>query len=164
MTRRWISLALIALCFAGQALAAGGGPRPVSCAALIDRGRDYDGKEILFEGEAIGEPMRRGDHAWVNVLDGSGALGAWMPAAGLSSLAHYGSYREKGDLVALRGVFHRACPDHGGDMDIHVESIELLARGHAQAHPVRRSELLLAPLSLLAAAGLYAFWRRRERR
>lgn len=164
MRRGWMALACIGLCFARAAFAAGEGQRPVSCAALIDHGRDYDGKEILFQGEAIGEPMRRGDHAWVNVLDGSGAMGAWMPAADVASFAHYGSYREKGDLVALCGVFHRACPDHGGDMDIHVESIEVLARGHAQAHPVGRSELILAPLSLLAAAGLYAFWRRRERR
>jgi len=151
-------------CFVSSTLASGEEPRVVSCKELIDRGRDYEGKEILFEGEAIGDPMRRGDHAWVNLLDSSGAMGAWMPARDLASFVHYGSYREKGDLVRLRGVFHRACPDHGGDMDIHVESIEALARGRAQAHPVDRAELLLAPLSLLAAGGLYAFWRRRERR
>jgi hypothetical protein len=159
-----MALSFIALCLASPALAEGGGPRPVSCAALIDRGRDYDGKEILFEGEAIGEPMRRGEHAWVNVLDASGAMGAWMPAADLATFTHYGSYREKGDLVRLRGVFHRACPDHGGDMDIHVESVEPLERGGAVAHPVGRARLALVPLSLLAAAGLYWFWRRRERR
>jgi len=164
MKRGFLAVLFSLLYFTAPALVSGEEPRVVSCKDLIDHGRDYDGKEILFEGEAIGDPMRRGDHAWVNLLDSSGAMGAWMPASDLALFAHYGSYREKGDLVRLRGVFHRACPDHGGDMDIHVESVERLEPGRAVAHPVNRVELLLAAISLLAAGGLYAFWRKRERR
>lgn len=143
---------------------AGPSAGPVPCAELVDRGRDFDGREILFEGEAIGDPMRRGDHAWVNILDSSGALGAWLPSELLGRITRYGSYRGKGDVLLVRGVFHRACPDHGGDMDIHVEAILAVTPGQPAAHPASPTLGLLAALSLVAAAALYSFWRRRERR
>lgn len=140
------------------------GIEAVGAKDLIERGADFDGRTIYFEGEAIGDPMARGDHAWVNILDSSAALGAWLPADLLPRIVNYGSYRGKGDVLRVRGVFHRACPDHGGDMDIHVEGLEVLSRGGTVAHALDGSILVLAPLALASAALLYFLWRRRERR
>ena len=138
------------------------GPAKVGAKALIADPRAYDGREILFEGEAIGDPMRRGDHFWVNVLDADAALGVYAPLADLGAMGVFGSSRAKGDLVLVRGVFHRACPDHGGDMDIHATSIAVVRPGHATPHPVDALKLALAPLSIALAAGLYFVWRKRE--
>ena len=137
-------------------------PAKVGAKALIADPRAYDGREILFEGEAIGDAMRRGDHAWVNVLDADAALGVYAPVAATNEIGVFGSSRAKGDLVLVRGVFHRACPDHGGDMDIHATSITVVQPGHATPHPVNNFKLALMPLSIALAAGLYIIWRKRE--
>ena len=106
--------------------------------------------------------MRRGDHAWVNVLDADAALGVYAPVAATNAIGVFGSSRAKGDLVLVRGVIHRACPDHGGDMDIHATSITVVQPGHATPHPVNNFKLALMPLSIALAAGLYIIWRKRE--
>jgi hypothetical protein len=134
----------------------------VGTKALIESPRDYDGKEILFEGEAIGDPMRRGDHAWINVLDSNAAMGVFLPADGLAAISAFGSDKRSGDMVRVRGLFHRACPDHGGDMDIHAYSVEVVSRGVETAHPIGRLRLILAPASLALAFFLFWLWKRRE--
>jgi len=157
----WAVLAFGILAAAG-AEEVGAGPGRVGAKALIADPRSYDGREILFEGEAIGDPMRRGDHGWVNVLDADAALGVYAPLSDLDAMGVFGSSRAKGDLVLVRGIFHRACPDHGGDMDIHATSVTVVQQGHATPHPVDTLKLVLVPFSMALAAGLYVVWRRRE--
>lgn len=137
-------------------------PARVGAKALIADPRVYDGREILFEGEAIGDPMRRGDHAWVNVLDADAAMGVFMPLADLDAIGVFGSSRASGDVVLVRGIFHRACPDHGGDMDIHAVSVSVVQPGHATRHHVDTLKLVLLPVFIVLAAGLYVLWRKRE--
>ena len=51
----------------------------VTLSELIENAEEYDGKTILFKGEAIGDPLKRGDHTWVNVSDGNNsAVGVYM--------------------------------------------------------------------------------------
>jgi len=140
----------------------GASPARVGAKALIADPRAYDGREILFEGEAIGDPMRRGDHAWINVLDADAALGVYAPLSDLDTIGAFGSSRAKGDIVLVRGIFHRACPDHGGDMDIHATSVTIVQPGHATPHPVDTLKLILVPVFIALAAGLYVVWRKRE--
>jgi hypothetical protein len=142
---------------------AGESIQPVGTKELIARPRDYDGKDIVFEGEAIGDPMKRGDHAWVNLLDSNAAIGVFLPESALAAIENYGSNRRRGDTLRVRGVFHRACPDHGGDMDIHADTVEIVERGSPTPHPVDRLELVLLPVSFLLAALFYVLWRKRER-
>jgi len=137
-------------------------PIQVGAKALIADPRAYDGREVLFEGEAIGDSMRRGDHAWVNVLDADAALGIYAPLAELDAIGVFGSSRAKGDIVLVSGIFHRACPDHGGDMDIHATSISVVRPGYATPHPVDTLKLVLVPISIGLAAGLCIIWRKRE--
>jgi hypothetical protein len=134
----------------------------VGTKGLIDHPFDYDGRKIQFEGEAIGDPMKRGGHAWVNVLDSNAAIGVFVASESLSSIGIFGSYKAKGDTLRVRGVFHRACPDHGGDMDIHASSIEAIEKGHGTPHPVDRLELILTLAFILIASVLFAIWRKRE--
>lgn len=94
--------------------------QPVSSNTLINEARGLDGKQIEFEGEAIGDLMRRGDQALVNLHDGDNAIGVWMPAAIMPEISHVGAYNVKGDRVKVKGVFNRACAVHGADLDIHA--------------------------------------------
>jgi hypothetical protein len=135
----------------------------VSSRQLIESSRQFDGKPVKFKGELIGEPMRRGGHLWLNVSDGDFALGVWAPLSALPAVRHFGMYSARGDTVLVRGLFHRSCPEHGGDMDIHAEAITIVAPGETIRHQVKASSaawaLGLCGLALLS----FLLWRRRER-
>ena len=103
--------------------------QPLSVAEIIKNVKSFDGKTIVFEGEAIGDVMRRGNFAWVNVYNYDDALGVWMSASLAAGIDHTGNHRETGDKIEVVGVFHRACPEHGGDMDLHAQSIRRLSCG-----------------------------------
>jgi hypothetical protein len=101
----------------------------ISSSELINRAKDYDGKTVTYAGEAVGELMRRGDYAWVNLHDGQNALGIWLKADLASQIIYYTSYKYKGDRIEVTGVFQRACLQHGGDLDIHAASLQRLSSG-----------------------------------
>jgi len=109
--------------------AAACGAQQVSSGELIAKAAEYDGKTVTFRGEAIGDVMLRGDYAWVNVSDGRNAVGIWMPAALARTIAQTGAYLVRGDTIEVRGVFHRSCLEHGGDLDIHAEAMTKVVPG-----------------------------------
>jgi hypothetical protein len=47
-------------------------------------------------------------------------------------------------------------------MDIHATSIAVVQPGHATPHPIDSLKLVLVPISIALAAGLYLVWRKRE--
>jgi hypothetical protein len=134
----------------------------VSSADLIENPVRWDGKEVLFEGEAIHPSLSRGDFVWVNVLDSNAAVGIFLSSDEERSIGSFGSYARRGDTLRVRGVFRRACPDHGGDMDIHAASLEIIAAGKPTPHPVDRIQLALTPAFLGLAAILFIVWRKRK--
>ena len=101
----------------------------LSVAEIIKNVKSFDGKTITFEGEVIGDVMRRGNFAWVNVYNYDDALGVWMSASLAAGIDHTGSYRQAGDRIEVVGVFHRACPEHGGDMDLHAQAMRRISCG-----------------------------------
>lgn len=111
--------ALMSLCYA----------QPVSSGELIAHGGQYDGQTVIYQGEAIGDVMSRGSHAWVNVNDGENTMGIWVPLALARQITYTGSYKSRGDRVEVVGIFHRACPEHGGDMDIHAQVLRKISGG-----------------------------------
>jgi hypothetical protein len=157
-----ILAALIALASFAPAFAFGEAHAAVGTRDLIDRPFEYDGKTVSLEGEAIGESMRRGEWAWANLLDGYAAIGVFAPAKALASIESYGSSRGKGDSVRVLGTFRRACPEHGGDMDIHALSIEIVERGKPTPRPVDPLVLIFTPLSFILAALCFLLWRKRK--
>jgi hypothetical protein len=144
----------------------------------ITKGLFWNGKEVTFHGEAIGEVMVRGDYAWIhlnddaymikNVEEGAklggynSGMAVWLPAALTKRIDTYGDYQHEGSIVEVRGVFNGACKDHGGDMDIHATSLDLLVPGHPVVDPVPPWKAVLAVV-LAAAAGLL-FWLERKYR
>ncbi|MDD5115539.1 MAG: DNA-binding protein [Candidatus Omnitrophica bacterium] len=101
----------------------------LSSGELIKEASKYDGKTVTYAGEVIGDIMRRGESAWVNISDGNNALGVWMSAREAKEIEFAGNYKNQGDSLEVTGVFHRACLEHGGDMDIHAKKLRKLATG-----------------------------------
>jgi hypothetical protein len=103
--------------------------QPISSTELINKAREYDGKSVVYAGEVVGDVMARGDFVWANVNDGDNAIGVWLSKELAGQIQFAGSYHAKGDRVEITGVFHRACIQHGGDMDIHAQDIRKISPG-----------------------------------
>jgi hypothetical protein len=121
-----IGLAAVIALLPAAALADG---EQVGSSELIDHAADYDGKTVVYEGEAIGDVLPRGDYAWLAVSDGDNTIGCYVKASDAEKVSYLGKYGIKGDTVRIRGVFFRACAEHGGDLDIHADSLEILHAG-----------------------------------
>ncbi|MDP2183336.1 MAG: hypothetical protein Q8K99_12310 [Actinomycetota bacterium] len=177
-TRTVVGVALLALVAAALVPApahAQDGVPPLS-AELVERADEFDGTTITFEGEAIGEVMYRGDHAWVHVNDDAykarnveegAALGGyntgqafWVPADMARKIEICGDYHHEGDTVRIVGVFNAACSEHGGDMDIHATAVEVVTPGHHVNDPIEYWKWYLAALSVLGTGLSFAWFRR----
>lgn len=150
----------------------------VDSAALVENAKFWDGRTIEFRGEAIGEAMRRSSMAWIHLnddaymwknLEEGAALGGynsgqavWLPVELVSKIRFFGDYRHEGDVVMVRGVFHAACREHGGDMDIHATELIVVQAGHPVVQSVNTGRLLTG-LLLFASAAAIAVLRRAAR-
>jgi hypothetical protein len=105
--------------------------QPISSTELINNAKQYDGKIVTYAGEVIGDVMARGDYAWINLNDSQNAIGVWIDRNLTKDIIYTGSYRSKGDWVEITGIFHRACLQHGGDLDIHAKTIKKIIPGRA---------------------------------
>lgn len=154
-----VALVLILCLLPASALAAG---TEVTSGDLIDHARDYDGREVVFSGEVIGDIMVRGGHTWINVSDGNNsAIGVWAETGDMEGIGLAGRYDTRGDIVRVTGVFHRACAEHGGDLDIHADKVELVRKGYGISHPVDTLKVAVA-VALFAAAVFAGFFIRRK--
>lgn len=187
--RKSLFLAALALCgamFISLPVAtahAGGEAREVSSADLLERWREYDGTEVVFTGEVVGDVMRRGDHAWITVNDdhysraarletgelrgGNSGIAVWLPVEEAEEISVLGRYGSKGDLVRVRGTFNTDCREHGGDFDLHARELTVLERGRELESGPSAPEVLassFAALFLLATLSPYLRRRTREMR
>lgn len=135
---------------------------------LIDKGKEYDNKVITLEGEAIGELLERGENSFVNINDGTSAMGIFLKTSEGETIEYYGDYHNIGDRVKVEGVFHRACKDHGGDMDVHSNSMKIIEKGHATTHLIATWKLvtigILTPFVIFAGIQVYGIIRKNPKR
>lgn len=137
---------------------------PASSKELIQNAGQHDGREVVFEGELVGEAMRRDAFCWLNVHDGDNAIGVWASGAVLENIRHAGNYRARGDRLAATGVFHRACPEHGGGLDIHASKIVVLESGGPLAERLQPRKIFVLALLLGVLACLLTLHVLRKRR
>jgi aspartyl/asparaginyl-tRNA synthetase len=134
---------------------------------LIENGKALDGKTVTIEGEAIGDMMKRGDYSWLNISDGSNAVGVWGKNSIIEEVTALGNYKQKGDTVKIQGEFHRACSEHGGDMDIHINNLTIIEKGQKVPQPLDYNKIKI--LSLLSLAAFitsiiyYKLWNKRKK-
>ncbi|MFH0795824.1 MAG: DNA-binding protein [Candidatus Omnitrophota bacterium] len=119
----------------------------VSVSDLINQNNFYDGKTVVVEGEAIGDLMLRGKSGWVNISDGSNALGIYADSSRLSQIKTLGRYQTKGDIVRVDGTFYNYCPVHSGETDLHAVDLKVVKNGEIKKE-------ILNPVRLHLACGL----------
>lgn len=168
-------MALISTCAWSQ-----GREEEVNSEELIENMDAYDGHEVVFRGEVVGDVMVRGEYAWITVNDdhysrealheagklrgGNSGMGIWLPSAEAEQVTIVGRYGTVGDFVEVRGIFNADCVEHGGDVDIHATSLEVLEPGrHLDIDP--GWELYVAAILsiVFVLATMTPFLRRRAR-
>ncbi|MCM8782032.1 MAG: hypothetical protein NC828_03165, partial [Candidatus Omnitrophica bacterium] len=139
--------------------------KPISSAELIERAKEYNNQIVEYQGEVVGDVMVRTDYAWVNLHDGKNAIGIWGRRDLITHLVkNKGGYNYKGDILLVRGIFHRACPQHGGDLDIHLDSITKIKDGVFTPHYIKGAKVVRAIRLFVVALGLAILCRFRMRR
>jgi hypothetical protein len=121
---------------------------------LVEDARFYDGARIEFEGEAVGDLMLRGDFAWLNVSDGTRAIGIWAKKEMVKDIKITGDYNHVGDRIKISGIFNRACREHGGDLDIHAQKITMVKKGQMREHPLDIRKVLVTVILFLMVLGV----------
>ncbi|MGL5677642.1 MAG: hypothetical protein ACRDDX_14630 [Cellulosilyticaceae bacterium] len=101
---------------------------------LIENAKAYAEKNVVIEGEVIGEPIGRGDYVWVNIHDGSNAIGVYIEREALSAVKYWGNYKYKGDQVKVTGIFHQVYEEQGGEMGIEGTTLEVIQEGYVATH------------------------------
>jgi len=119
-----VALVMISVSQAGRAES-----RVFTSTELIEHAGAIDGSTVTYKGEIVAAVMNRGEHSWVNLNDGYNAIGIWCRTGSLSDVKTLGNYKNEGDVLEVTGVFHRACPEHGGELDIHADSVRIESRG-----------------------------------
>jgi len=159
-----------AACVAPSSAAAFESPNNPSSGELVDAPSEWDARTVSFEGEAIGEAMHRTDGTWLHLNDDAymyrnieegeplGGFNSGMPVWIETDLAEkvtvFGDYTHEGDVVVVRGIFNAACAQHGGDMDIHAQSLSVKVPGHEVHEAVKPVKAAVAVVMLLLAVGL----------
>jgi hypothetical protein len=131
--------------------------------ALIEDSKLYDKKEITIKAEAIGEEMNRGEYSWVNVNDGTNAIGVWMRNEDAAIITYYGNYDYKGDILRIKGTFNRACNIHGGEADIHCTDISVVEKGHYVSKEVPKVKIIIAVILTIIAICFYYVYKRAKK-
>ncbi|MDO9492398.1 hypothetical protein [Acetobacterium sp.] len=121
---------------------------------LVENAEAMDGQTVTVTGEAIGEAMERGDHAWVNINDGTNAMGIWMPLDDAQRIKFFGDYKHIGDQLQVTGVFNQACAQHGGDVDIHSNSITVIEAGYVTEESVSSPKIIIGFVLVFLASVL----------
>lgn len=136
--------------------------KDIDSSSLINNAKFYDGKEVSYTGEVIGNVMKRGNYAWINVFDGSNAIGIWIPYTESKKIETTGSYNYKGDTIKVSGIFNRACSEHGGEFDIHSNEIEIMKKGSIIFRPVSTGKKYITiALSLVASLFTWFVFKRK---
>ena len=125
---------------------------------LIENAKALDGKQVTVQGETIGEIMVRGDYSWVNINDGTNAMGIWLKTPDAQKVTSYGNYKSKGDTIRITGIFRRACAEHGGEADIHSDTMEIVTKGSPVKEQIPVGKLVAVVLLAPTAGILYLLY------
>ncbi len=141
----------------------------------------YDGLEVTYIGEVVGELLPRDGGAWAQVNDDSYALETgpmvghrertgfntgmtvWLDHELADRIEAAGRPALRGDVVLLRGTLLRADPEDAGGITLRATELETLAGPLAIEPPLHRVQVVVALVLSLLAVGATA-WARRSNR
>jgi hypothetical protein len=140
----------------------------------------FDGAEVTYVGEVVGELLPRRGGVWAQVNDDVYALevgpvighrelagfntglSVWIPDGLHEIIGGVGRPFQRGDVILVRGTLLRADPDDGGGTTVRAEELEVLAPTLVIEPPFHTLQAVVA--GLLAVLALIAvLWARRMR-
>jgi hypothetical protein len=133
----------------------------ISSKELIGKADDLNGQKVRYSGEAVTAVLQRPDGAWVNVNDGDNAIGIWCTKEMSYRITYLGDYKSKGDILDVEGTFNRACPAHGGELDIHADGLKIARQGYIKKESFDIRRLNMASGIFLATMLLMIVFRKR---
>lgn len=169
---------VLAFMLAGVAFAEG--PAEVGSRELIERPDDFDGRSVTYTGEIVGEILRRGEYAWINVNDdeyGDGHIRKYEELKGTNTgiciycraemvedVSFIGSYNASGDKLRITGTFYKASPEHGGALMIEAQDVSVVREGHKVTVHRLGNRLLVVLALVVVSFLLWVVWRGRVKR
>lgn len=136
---------------------------PVSINDLVGHSSEYNNQTITIRGEAIGERLERQDGCWVNISDGTNAIGIWATQNDAARIAVYGDYKHTGDTVTVTGVFYDSCRVHGGEPDVHASSLIVDNAGAKRSESISVEKIISAVCIVSAALILFIIYTSKNR-
>ncbi len=145
----------------------------VSTEELVENTHQFDGKIVTFRGEIIGDIMVRKNHAWIHINDDpyaenpsklagyNSGMAIWCKTEDAKLIKYMGNYKNRGDFVEVTGVFHAACFEHDGDMDIHATRLKIIETGYPIKHEFQTVKFWWAIILGIIASALFLvnkFW------
>jgi hypothetical protein len=90
----------------------------------------FDSQIITVKGEVIGKFIKgnNADTGWINIISDKRNLGVYAPTHKINDIIYFGSYKERGDIVAATGVFYLNCPQHQ-ERGLHLLDLKIVSRG-----------------------------------
>lgn len=136
---------------------------------LVSINRALNDNQVSFEGEAVGDIVNGGESSkWVNVMGASNAvISVFMTDDQASLVDDLGGYHSSGTHLKITGVYHIACPEHQGELDVHASNVEVTKVGELTEHrisPVRFEAAVVICVAALVVLGAYVLTRRYIRR
>lgn len=140
----------------------------------------YDGLEVTYVGEVVGELLPRDGGAWAQVNDDAyalevgpvlghrehagfnGGMTVWLPHPLPERIEAPGRATQRGDVILVRGELLRADPDDGGGITIRAHELETLADPTPVEAPFHGAQAVAAGL-LAAVAAVALLLSRRHR-
>jgi hypothetical protein len=109
----------------------------------------FNRRIIELEGEIIGELLKSDSGLWINISSQGYNTAVFISNPALAEgLKYWGSYREQGDVIKVKGTFYKDCSQHR-TADIHASSIEIIKPGFIKREKLASYKVDLAIFLLI---------------
>jgi hypothetical protein len=96
----------------------------------------FDNKKVVLAGEVIGEPLKAKEGLWLNISTKGVNIGVYLEdPSSVEKIENFGSYKNRGDIVRVEGIFHKSCPSHF-ERDIHAQIVEVVELGYIREEQI----------------------------
>ncbi|MBP1742774.1 MAG: hypothetical protein H6Q48_5067 [Deltaproteobacteria bacterium] len=100
-------------------------------------------------------------YMWKNIEEGAQLGGynsghaVWVSVDLAMKIRYFGDFKHEGDVVKIVGTYNAACPQHGGDMDIHASTLDIVRVGHPVHDAFNTARTMVALFLLVVAFALH---------
>lgn len=121
----------------------------VALQSLVKEPDKYNQKMVFLQAEAIGEPLTTDTGIWLNLgSDGYNIAVFLEEKEMLEKIDYWGSYREKGDIVGIKGIFYKNCPIHN-QRGIHLIDLSIKEQGKEIEHKTSQQKRRVGVIGLI---------------